>query len=388
MQSAPRPIPAEHKAPAQEAEIIPLPETGGREKWRTRLLIGLAILVLVAGGAYGARWYMVGRFLVTTDDAYLQADSAVVAPKIAGYIAEVSVADNQMVAKGQVLARIDDRDYRVEVAQAEADVAAANAELGNIAAQIDQQNARLAQSQAELTASNAGAEFARQEAARFGNLVGTGAVSTRQAQQSQSELKRANAGIAEAEAMVDAAKKQTIVLEAARVKATAALQRAQSALDQAKLRLSYTVLTAPMDGAIGDRSARVGQFVQPGTRLLTVVPIHNVYLVANFKETQLAGIYRGEPVKIVLDAYPGLEIPGLVDSIAPGTGAEFALLPPENATGNFTKIVQRTPVKIIFEPLDLGGVELRPGLSATATVDTRSAPPGTRSPFVHHTIRE
>jgi membrane fusion protein (multidrug efflux system) len=343
---------------------------------RKPLLIGAAALVLIAGAAYGGHWFLVGRFLESTDNAYLQADNAVVAPKVAGYVATVEVGDNQSVAAGQVLARIDDRDYRIDLAQSEADVAQANAELDNIAAQIEQQKARMAQTDAALAQSGASAEFARQEATRFGGLVGSGAVSLKQAQQAQSEQKRANAAVAESQAMRDEASKQIAVLESAKAKAGAMLKRAEAGLEQAKLRLSYTILTAPIAGATGDRSVRVGQYVQPGSRLLTIVPIQDVYLVANYKETQLRQVCRGERVRIALDMYPGLDVTGAVDSLAPGTGAQFSLLPAENATGNFTKIVQRVPVKILIDRDSLGGAAIRPGLSATATVDTRSAPSG------------
>jgi membrane fusion protein (multidrug efflux system) len=378
MQSAPRPTALQ---PVETTDAPPAP-TKTRERLRSRLLIGAAALVLIAGAAYGGRWFLIGRFLESTDNAYLQADNAVVAPKVAGYITTVEVGDNQTVAAGQVLARIDDRDYRIDLAQAEADVAQANAEMDNIAAQIEQQKARMAQMTAALAQSGASAEFARQEATRFGGLIGTGAVSLKQAQQAQSEQKRANAAVAESQAMLDQAAKQIAVLESARGKAAAMLKRAQAGLEQAQLRLSYTTLTAPIAGAVGDRSVRVGQYVQPGSRLLTIVPIQDVYLVANFKETQLRGVYRGERVRISLDMYPGQDVTGTVDSMAPGTGAQFALLPAENATGNFTKIVQRVPVKILIDRDSLGGVEIRPGLSAVATVDTRTAPSGPRTTLV------
>jgi membrane fusion protein, multidrug efflux system len=358
MQSAPRPT---QLTPIGDR---PAPEADRKQIWRRRLLIGAAAVVLIAGAAYGARWLTVGRFLETTDNAYFQADNAVVAPKITGYIASVEVDDNQPVSAGQVVARIDDRDYRIEQAQADADVAQAKAELDNIAAQID------------LASSGASAEFAAQEAGRFDTLVGSGAVSLKQAQQAQSDRKRANAAVAESQAMVQETQKQVAVLESGRLKAEAALQRAEAGLDQAKLRLSYTTLTAPIAGAVGDRSVRIGQYVQPGTRLLTVVPVRDTYLVANFKETQLRDMVRGERVAISIDTYPGLDVTGTVDSLAPGTGAQFALLPAENATGNFTKIVQRVPVKIVIDRDSLKGVALRPGLSATATVDTRTAPSG------------
>ena len=372
MQSAPRPSALQ---PVEDIDTSAT-EARRRERLRSRLLLGAALLILVAGAAYGGRWLLVGRFLESTDNAYLQADNAVVAPKVAGYIQTVEVGDNQTVTQGQVLARIDDRDYRIDVAQGEADVAQANAEVGNIAAQIEQQKARLAQSQAGLAQSRASAEFAGQEATRFNGLVGSGAVSLKQAQQAQSDLKRTAAMVAEAQATEDATRKQVAVLESAQAKAEAMLKRAQAGLDQAKLRLSYTVLTAPVGGAIGDRSVRVGQYVQPGSRLLTIVPVQDVYLVANYKETQLRHFCRGERVRVTLDMYPDLDLTGTIDSLAPGTGAQFALLPAENATGNFTKIVQRVPVKILIDRDSLKGVEIRPGLSAEAQVDTRTAPQG------------
>jgi membrane fusion protein (multidrug efflux system) len=378
MQSAPRPTAFQ----PVETTDAPTATASTRDRLRSRLLIGAAALVLIAGAAYGGRWFLVGRFLESTDNAYLQADNAVVAPKVAGYITTVEVGDNQTVAAGQVLARIDDRDYRIDLAQSEADVAQADAEMDNIAAQIEQQKARMAQMTAGLAQSGASAEFARQEATRFGGLIGSGAVSLKQAQQAQSEQKRADAAVAESQAMQDEAHKQIAVLESARSKAAAMLKRAQAGLEQVQLRLSYTTLTAPIAGAVGDRSVRVGQYVQPGSRLLTIVPIQDVYLVANFKETQLRGVYRGERVKISLDMYPGQDVTGTVDSLAPGTGAQFALLPAENATGNFTKIVQRVPVKILIDRDSLGGVEIRPGLSAVATVDTRTAQSGPRTTLV------
>jgi len=383
MQSAPRSTPLQ----PVDATDAPAAETG-RERLRSRLLIGAAALVLIASAAYGGRWFLVGRFLESTDNAYLQADNAVVAPKVAGYVATVEVVDNQTVAAGQVLARIDDRDYRIDLAQSEADVAQANAELENIAAQIEQQKARMAQMAAGLAQSGASAEFARQEATRFDGLVGSGAVSLKQAQQAQSEQKRATAAVAESRAMQDEAAKQIAVLESARSKAEAMAKHAQAGLDQAKLRLSYTVLTAPIAGAVGDRAVRLGQYVQPGSRLLTIVPIQDIYLVANYKETQLRHVCRGEHVRVSLDMYPGLDVIGTIDSLAPGTGAQFALLPAENATGNFTKIVQRVPVKILIDRDSLGGVEIRPGLSAMATVDTRTAPHGSCTTLVGTPTRQ
>ncbi|MDB5396024.1 MAG: emrK [Rhodospirillales bacterium] len=355
------------------------PATAARTRWRRSLMIGAVALILIAGAVFGARWMLVGRYLETTDDAYLQADTITVSPKIAGYVAEVAVDDNQQVTAGQVLVRIDDRDYRAELAQSEAQLASAKAELRNVEAQIVQQKTRLAANVAQIASAGAQFDYAGSESERYRNLVESGAVSRQRSQLAQTDLKRSNAALGEARAMLETARAQLAVLETQHDKAAAAIQSAEAIGEQSRLRLSFTTITAASDGAVGDRSVRVGQFVQPGSRLITIVPVHDIYLVANFKETQLGQMYRGERVRFTLDAFPGLQLEGTIDSLAPGTGAQFALLPAENATGNFTKIVQRVPVKIKIDPNSQYGVDLRPGLSATATVDTRTAPEGART---------
>ncbi len=349
-------------------------DTGGagRARWRRRLLLAAGSVFLLAAGAYGVHWFLVGRYFQTTDDAYLQADSAVISPQIAGYITEVAVADNESVDAGQVLARIDDRDYRAELARCDADVASATADVHDAEAQVLQQSAKLTQGGAQIASASAQADYAHKEVDRFQNLIDTGAISMQKMQQAQADLKRATAAVDEAEASLEGARQQVTVLQAKREKAEAGLQHAEATREAARLRLSYTVVTATEAGVVGDRTVRVGQFVQSGTRLMTVVPVKGIYLVANFKETQLRHIRHGEPVQITLDAYPDDDLSGTVDSLSPGTGAQFALLPSENATGNFTKIVQRVPVKILLDQKSLADAELRPGLSATATVDTRS----------------
>jgi membrane fusion protein (multidrug efflux system) len=363
---------------APEPEIVE-PAIAARTRWRRPLMIGAVVLIALAAAVFGARWFLVGRYLETTDDAYLQADSVTVSPKIAGYVAEVAVGDNQQVTAGQVLVRIDDRDYKAELAQSEAQLASANADLRNVEAQIVQQKARLAANDAQIASAGALLDYAGSESARYRNLVESGAVSQQKSQLAQTDLKRSNAALGEAKAMLETARAQLAILETQRDKAAAAIQSAEAMREQSRLRLSFTTITAASDGAVGDRSVRVGQFVQPGSRLITIVPVHDIYLIANFKETQLGHMYRGEHVSFTLDAFPDLTLEGTIDSLAPGTGAQFALLPAENATGNFTKIVQRVPVKIRIDPKALHGVDLRPGLSATATVDTRTAPEGART---------
>jgi membrane fusion protein (multidrug efflux system) len=355
-------------------DIEALSAEEGRTRWRRPLVIGAVAFFVLTGAAFAAHWLLVGRYLETTDDAYLQADSATVSPKIAGYIAEVAVGDNQLVAPGQVLVRIDDRDYRAELAQSEAQLKAAAADLRNVEALITQQSARIAASEAQVASAGAQSSYAGGESERYRGLVESGAVSRQKAQLAQTDLKRSNAGLDEARAMLATARAELAVLESQRDKAKAAIENAEAMREQSRLRLSFTTISATDAGVVGDRSARAGQFVQPGSRMMTIVPVHAIYLVANFKETQLGHLYRGERVSFVLDTFPDQTLEGEVDSLAPGTGAQFALLPAENATGNFTKIVQRVPVKIRIDPDSLHGIELRPGLSATATVDTRTAP--------------
>ena len=347
-----------------------------RKLWRKRLSLGFVALLIVAGAVFLARWLLVSRYMESTDDAYLQADTATISPKVSGYIAEVLVADNQEVKAGQIVARLDDKLFRAELAQADADVQSAKADLSGMASQIEQQQAMLAQSDAKFSSAKAQADFASEESRRYGNLIATGAVSEQKRSQAEMTLKQSTAALAEAQARVDADRRQLEIVRTGRDRAEAALVRAEAVREQAALRESYTQIAATVDGVIGDRSLRVGQYVQTGARLMTVVPIAETYLVANFKETQLERIFRGEKVRIALDALPDLDVAGTVDSLAPGTGAQFALLPPENATGSFTKIVQRVPVKILIDRDSLHGVQIRPGFSATATIDTRTLPPG------------
>jgi membrane fusion protein, multidrug efflux system len=327
---------------------------------RKRLLMMLGAVVLFAGVGYGTYWYAVGRHYESTNDAYLGADSVTIAPKVSGYVTEVAVGDNQRVKAGDVLARIDPRDYQTALDSANADLENAQATAANIDAQIKEQEATVAQAQAALA-------FSDQESKRYNDLARTGAGSMQRQQQAQSDLDQRRAALTAQQAHI-------AVLKTQRKQADATIAAKQASLDQAKINLSQTTLTAPVDGVVGDRSVRMGQLVQPGTRLLTVVPTQSVYLVANFKETQTGQMRRGQSVTVDIDSYPGHPIKGTVDSLAPGTGAQFALLPPENATGNFTKIVQRVPVKIVLDPKDPITAELRPGLSVTATVDTRKQP--------------
>jgi membrane fusion protein (multidrug efflux system) len=340
--------------------------------FRKLLMAGAAVAVLAGAAWYGFDYWTVGRYLVSTDDAYVKADNTTVAPKVSGYLHEVLVGDNEHVRAGQVLARIDQRDFNVALDQARADVAAAHAAILSKQAQLGVQQAVIDAARATVDVDKAAVTFAAQENKRYTDLASTGFGSVQNAQQAQSRNAGAEAAIARDTANLASAVKQVDLLKAEIVQANAALARAQALQSQAELNLEYTSIVAPIDGVVGNRSLRVGQFVQAGTQLMSVVPVAGAYVVANFKETQLTDVRKGQAVEIVVDTFPGQIVHGHVDSIAPASGQEFALLPPDNATGNFTKVVQRIPVKIALELDEGSAVELRPGMSVIPTVETKS----------------
>jgi len=338
-----------------------------------RAALALALLAGTAAGAYyGHDYWITGRYLESTDDAYVKADSTIIAPKVSGYIADVLVNDNEKVAAGQLLARIDDRDFRTALAQAKADVAASEAAVRNLDAQIELQQPVIRQQAAEVDAAEANLKFAQEERARYDQLMKSGSGTVQRAQQTDAALRAQTAQLQQGQAGLAAASKKIEVLTTERAKAVAQLDHARAVEAQAALNLSYTQITAPMDGSVGARSLRVGQYVQAGTQLMAVVPLNAVYVVANFKETQLTYVRDGQPVELRIDSFHGTRLKGHVDSLSPASGLEFALLPPDNATGNFTKIVQRVPVKIVLDDQSLTGL-LRPGMSAEPTVNTKAA---------------
>lgn len=337
---------------------------------RAALALALALGVAVAGD-FGYDYLTTGRYLESTDDAYVKADSTIIAPKVSGYIAQVRVGDNEKVKAGQILAKIDDRDFKAALGQARADVAAAEASVRNLDAQLELQQPIIEQSTADVTEADANLKFAQEERARYDNLMKSGSGTIQRAQQTDAALRASNAQLQHARSGLVAAQRKVDVLTTQRAQATAQLDRARAVADQAELNLSYTEITAPVDGTIGARSLRVGQYVQAGTQLMAVVPLDAVYVVANFKETQLTHVRAGQPVELRVDSFRNRTLHGHVDSLSPASGLEFALLPPDNATGNFTKIVQRVPVKIVLDDHSLAGM-LRPGMSAVPTVDTKA----------------
>ncbi len=348
-----------------------------------RAALALAVALGVAGAAdFGHYYFTTGRYLVSTDDAYVKADSTIIAPKVSGYIAEVLVADNQPVKAGQLLARIDDRDFRTALNQAQADVAASDAAVKNLNAQIELQQPLIQQQAAEVDAAEANLKFAQEEQARYENLMKSGSGTVQRAQQTDAALRAQTAQLQQGKAGLLAANRKIEVLATQRAQALAQLDHARAVERQAELNLSYTQITAPVEGTVGARTLRIGQYVQAGTQLMAVVPLDQVYVVANFKETQLTHVRNGQPVELKVDSFHGTRLKGHVDSLAPASGLEFALLPPDNATGNFTKIVQRVPVKIVLDDRNLNGL-LRPGMSAVPTVDTKSAVVAERETATH-----
>ena len=345
---------------------------------KAMLAVGAAALV----GAAGAGYILMPKSAETTDAAYVQADSSVVAPRVKGVVTEVLVQHNQTVHRGDALVRIDPEEFDARVASATAELQNAEAAVGSARAALLQLSAEQALAQANVRAAqtliastDAQSVKADADRKRYDALVSSGAVARRDADQfraaavtaqSDADHSRAALDVAKSQAGVTAARRP--VLEAALAQAEAAAARAKAALDLAKQDQGYTVIRAPVDGVVGDRQAEPGDYVQPGTRLLTIVPLHALYVTADFKETQIGRMLAGQPARIKVDALPGVTLKGEVDSFAPGSGSQFSLLPFEPGTGNFTKIVQRVPVRIRLDPGQPALDKLRPGLSTTVTV--------------------
>lgn len=346
----------------------------GRSTARS-LVLASVMLSGVAFGTYaGYDYWTVGRFTERTNDAYVKADVTSVAPKVAGYIKDVLINDNDRVRSGQVLARIDDRDYQAALRQAKADLKAAEASIANVDAQIDLQRSAIDQAQAALNASRASLEFATSDAARSARLNHNGVGTQSRVEQSASVRQQALAAVERDQAALVAAQNKIPVLTTQRQQGLAQRDRADATVHQAELNLSYTAIVAAVDGTIGARTIRVGQYVTSGAQLMAIVPLDALYVVANYKETQLTHMHPGQHVEVRVDSFPDLPMEGRIDSLSPASGSEFSLLPPDNATGNFTKVVQRIPVKILID--DERAALLRAGMSVVARVDTRSSSDG------------
>ena len=338
---------------------------------RRALLTGAALAALGGGAWYAHDWWTVGRFIQSTDDAYVGGDVTVIAPKVAGFVGTVAVVDNQAVHAGDLLLKLDDRDYRALLARAEAVVAGAQATLANLAATRRLQEQVIAETRAGVSAADAEVVRSRFDAVRYRELASNQFASAQRQQQADADHQKATANATKTRAAVAAAERQLDVIAAQTLQAEAARQQAVAERDLAKLNLSYTELRAPIDGTVGNRSARPGAYATVGAQQIAIVPADGLWVDANFKESQLAHMRPGMTATIRADVLPGQTFAGHVESLAPATGAQFSVLPAENATGNFTKIVQRVPVRIRLDG-DGGALgRLRPGLSVTVDVDQR-----------------
>jgi membrane fusion protein, multidrug efflux system len=367
---------AEQPAPVARPPVADTPAAGKKKKGfgRRVLLPLIAAAAVVGAGWYGYDYWTTGRFLVETDDAYVQGDIADISPKVTGYIEKVPVAANQLVKAGDIIFQLDSGDYRIALNEAEAKIATQQETLSRITAQIKAAEASLQQAQASKVAAQAVATNAKLAMDRAQQLHTTRFVSQSDLDNATSAFNQANANLAGADAQIAAAEANIGVLQAQYKEAESGMKSLELARDKAERDLSFTAIRAPFDGVVGNLSGKLGDLVSAGQRIAALVPVDHLYIDANFKETQLAGIKPGEKVEISVDALDGETFEGTVASVAPASGAVFSLLPPENATGNFTKVVQRVPVRIAIPHEALATGKFRAGLSVIVAVDTRTAP--------------
>jgi len=353
--------------------VDPQVRSSGKFLQRPVIVLALCASVLAIGG-YGFYWWQSGRFMQTTDDAYVGGNMSVVSTKVAGYISEIAVNDNARVKKGDLLIRIDDRDYRAALDKSQAEIAAQEAALENIAASRQLQLASISGAKAAVDAALAVTSKAAGDSRRYDSLANSAAISQQIKDNARADYHKAQADEAQARADYMAAQRQLAVLDAQEKQTQASLAQAHASANQDKLNLSYTQIKAPFDGVVGNRHIWMGSYVGSGTQLLSLVSSSGLWVDANFKENQLARMQPGQPVKIIADVLSGRTFHGRVSSLSPATGSQFSILPAENATGNFTKIVQRVPVRIELDNQDAELGLLRPGLSVEATVDESGKP--------------
>lgn len=364
---------APQTAPAQSAPAV-APAAAAPKKRRS-LVLPVVVLALLAGtGWYGYDWWTNGRFLVSTDDAYIEGDIATISPKVTGYVAKVNVVANQEVKAGDVLATLDNGDYQNALDQANAQIETEQLSLSRIDAQIEGAKASLVQAQAQKTALEATVRGAEIKQKRQSDLQAKSVGTTADLDDANTALDQAKANLAGGDANIVAAQANIAILEAQRKEAEGSVRTLEIQRDKAARDLSFTVLKAPYDGVVGNRSVQEGDLVSPGQRLMALVPTRQLYIDANFKETQIQHLVPGSKVNVHVDAYSDYPVVGTVESISPASGSVFSMLPPENATGNFTKIIQRVPVRIALPQDALDSGRLRAGLSVVVDVDTRTAP--------------
>lgn len=353
---------ASNPAPAQGAPAH-------HRKYSTLVLI----LALFAAAGLAAYLYVPSLYVVSTNDAYVSAHIVSVVPRVSAHVATLHVDDNTKVKAGDLLVELDPRDFRNAVDAAKADLESAMASAANIDAQKDEQKAVITQNEASLEGDKAALDYAQQQLKRYSSLAHTGAGSEQNYQQAQSDIGQKQAALQRDQAAVEGSKAHLAVLDTQRRQAQAAIDRQQAALAQAELNLSYTRIMATETGSVANKVAEAGNFVQPGQALFSIVP-EDLFVTANYKETQLTRVRPGQAVTIRVDAFPGQRLSGRVDSIQRGTGAQFALLPPENATGNFVKVVQRVPVKITLDDPGKALLWISPGMSVETTVTLEEPP--------------
>ncbi len=328
--------------------------------------------MLITGGVYGWRWWTVGRFQESTDNAYVEADTAVIAPRVAGYVETVAVTDNQAVRAGALLFTLDAHDYDAAAARLRADMAQARAGLATVGASTATQANAIAEYRAGVASALAQLAQARADLARIEPIYKKGFATKATYDAAVAAAASRAADLVRAQALVTTQGSQRAATASQSGGARAQIAAAQAAMAQAELNRSYTQVVAPIDGVVGNRSVRVGEYVKAGQQTMVIVPLGAAYLIANFKETQVAKMAPGQRVTLKADAFPDAKITGRVESLSPASGSQYSILPPENATGNFTKIVQRIPVRIAIDrPLPVG-VRLAPGMSVKATVDLRA----------------
>jgi membrane fusion protein (multidrug efflux system) len=368
------PIRARATAHSLAPESSPVPNAGVTAKAKGKrkpLLMAAAALLLAGAGWYGYDYMTVSRFVVSTDDAYVHADATTLAAKVPGYVSKITVSDNTYVAAGDVVARIDDGDFRLAADSARDKIGTQQASIARIGQQVVAQEAAVEQARAQLASSQAAVRLTQSNFNRQQALAARAIVSQELLEQSQANRDQAAAALQSAQSALSAAIANVGVLKAEQQEGQRQLQELKTALAKAERDLSFTVIRAPIDGVMGNRAMQVGDFVQTGQRLASLVPLSAVYVDANFKETQLANLQPGQPVSIKVDALPDRAITGTVVSVSPASGSMFSLLPPDNATGNFTKIVQRLTVRIhLPEEVVRKGV-LRPGMSVVVGVNTK-----------------
>ncbi len=342
-------------------------------------LLRLVILVIAAGivALFVIRWdTWVGQASrQTTDNATVRGDITPLSAQVDGYVDRVAVTDFQLVKAGDLLVEIDDQDYRARVDQAAADVLGADAAIQNLKARKDLQHAEIDQAQSVIAATQADVDRTKLELNRQQTLLGTTFGTAQRVEQAVADEKRFEAVLTRNQAELEAARRQMGVLDTQELQLRADAKAKNAALELARTNLGYTRITAPVDGMVGERGVRAGQYLRPGTQVISVVPLDNVWVIANYKETQLTRVAIGQKAEVTFDTFPGTTVTGRVDSIAPASGSQFSLLPPDNATGNFTKVVQRIPVKIRLDPGSPLAGRLRPGMSAVVTILTDDSAP-------------